>query len=103
MAKAVRKKIYLCNFGGKVDFISVLNRVIQINRKYHQSLMIQHMILNIQGMCVGGVLSHSVIVQLFATAWTITRQAPLSMGILQARILEWVAMPSSRGSSQSRD
>ena len=25
------------------------------------------------------------------------------MGILQARILEWVAMPSSRGSSQLRD
>ena len=25
-------------------------------------------------------------------------QASLSMGILQARILEWVAMPSSRGS-----
>ena len=24
-------------------------------------------------------------------------------GILQARILEWVTMPSSRGSSQSRD
>ena len=31
------------------------------------------------------------------------RQAPLSMGILQARILEWVAMPSSRGSSRLRD
>jgi len=29
--------------------------------------------------------------------------SPLSMGILQARILEWVAMPSSRGSSQLRD
>ena len=29
-------------------------------------------------------------------------QAPLSMGILQARILEWVAMTSSRGSSQPR-
>ena len=29
-------------------------------------------------------------------------QAPLSMGILQARILKWVAMPSSRGSPQSR-
>ena len=28
---------------------------------------------------------------------------PLSMGILQARILEWVAMPSSKGSSQPRD
>ena len=25
------------------------------------------------------------------------------MGILQAKILEWVAMPSSRGSSWSRD
>ena len=29
--------------------------------------------------------------------WTAARQAPLSTGILQARILEWVAMPSSRG------
>ena len=28
---------------------------------------------------------------------------PLSMGTVQARILEWVAMPSSRGSSQPRD
>ena len=28
-------------------------------------------------------------------------QAPLSMGVLQARILKWVAMPSSRESSQS--
>ena len=42
-------------------------------------------------------------VRLFVTSWTITSQAPLSMGILQARILEWVAMPSSRGSSQPRD
>ena len=30
-------------------------------------------------------------------------QDPLSMGILQARILEWAAMPSSRESSQPRD
>ena len=30
-------------------------------------------------------------------------QAPLSMGMLQASILEQVAMPSSRGSSQPRD
>jgi len=27
------------------------------------------------------------------TSWTVAHQAPLSMGILQARILEWVAMP----------
>ena len=29
--------------------------------------------------------------------------APLSMGILQTRILQWVTMPSSRGSSLPRD
>ena len=40
---------------------------------------------------------------LFATPWTIACQAPLSLGILQARILEWVAIPFSRGSSQPRD
>ena len=30
-------------------------------------------------------------------------QPPLSLGILQARTLEWVAMPSCRGSSRPRD
>ena len=57
-----------------------------------------------------------------ATPWTVAHQAPLSMGIpgrntgvqntplsrqeyssVQARILEWVAMPSSRRSSQTKD
>ena len=42
-------------------------------------------------------------VWLFGTPWTIVHRAPLSMGILQVRILEWVAMPSSRGPSQPRD
>ena len=37
------------------------------------------------------------------TPWAVACQAPLSMGILRARILEWVAMPSSRGSSQLKD
>ena len=40
---------------------------------------------------------------LFATLWTVACQASVSMGILQARILEWVVMLSSRGSSQPRD
>ena len=35
-------------------------------------------------------------VQLFATPWTIALQAPLSMTIVQARIVEWVAMSASR-------
>ena len=36
-------------------------------------------------------------VWLFASPWTVVH------GILQARILEWVAFPFSRGSSQPRD
>ena len=36
----------------------------------------------------------------FATLWTVAHQAPLSMGILQTRMLEQVAIPFSRGSSQ---
>ena len=48
-------------------------------------------------LCCAYLLSH---VQLFVTPWTIARQAPLSIGILQARILDWVAMPSSRGTSR---
>ena len=50
--------------------------------------------------CVPSRFSH---VQLFAAPWTVGRQAPLSMGILQAKILEWVAVASSRGSSWPRD
>ena len=48
------------------------------------------------------VLSHSVVSD-SVTPWTVALQAPLSMGIFQARILEWIAMPSSKGSSQPRD
>ena len=35
--------------------------------------------------------------------WPVAYQGPLSMGILQARIFESVSVPSSRGSSQTRD
>ena len=38
-------------------------------------------------------------VQLFATPWTVAHQAPLSMRLFQARILERVAISFSRGSS----
>ena len=41
------------------------------------------------------LLSHAC---LFVTLWTVAHKAILYMGILQARILEWVAVPSSRGS-----
>ena len=44
-------------------------------------------------MLVAIVVSDSV------TPWAIACQAPLCMGIFQASILEWVAIPFSRGSS----
>ena len=37
------------------------------------------------------------------TLWTVACQAPLSMGIVQARILGWGAISSSRGSSQPKN
>ena len=49
------------------------------------------------------VLSRFSRVWLFATIWTVALQAPLSHGILQARILEWVAVSFSIGSSWPRD
>ena len=46
------------------------------------------------------VLSHFSRVRLFVTLWTVARSWGCSVhGILQARILEWVAISSPRGSS----
>ena len=53
--------------------------------------------------CCKSSQSHFSLVQLFVTLWIIACQASLSMGILQARILESVAMPSSRGPAPLRD
>ena len=53
--------------------------------------------------CYGPVLVCSLVSDFFAILWTVARQAPLSMGILQATILEWVAISSSRRVSQLRD
>ena len=49
----------------------------------------------------GGLVAKSCLS--FVTPWTVAHKAPWSMRILQARILEWVVMASSRGSSQLRD
>ena len=46
------------------------------------------------------VLSH---VQPFVTPWTVALQSPSVRGIFQARILEWIAISYSRGSSLPRD
>ena len=51
--------------------------------------------------CKRWVLSRFSRVQLFATLWTVACQAV--HGILQARILGWIPMPSSKRSSKPRD
>ena len=68
---------------------------IYVTREQHSDSQLQKriLLLSAQSLC------H---VPLFATPWTIAHQAPLSRGILQARILEWVDI-SFRGSSQPRD
>ena len=47
------------------------------------------------------VLIHSDMSDSLQPLWTVAHQAPLSMGILQARILEWAAISSSRRFSGS--
>ena len=41
--------------------------------------------------------NRSVVSNCFETPWSAACQAPLSMGTLQARILQWVAIPFLKG------
>ena len=64
------------------------------------SLTLIHMRGSRSSFCV---LSHFSHFWLFATLWTVELPDSSVHGIHQASILEWVATPSSRGSSQTRD
>ena len=50
---------------------------------------------------IGGLVTQSHLT--LVTPWGVACQAPLSLGILQARILEWVAISFSSGSSWPKD
>ena len=67
----------------------------------------ERMDYSINGNKIAAAAAVAASLQLCPTLWDlmdcIALQAPLSTGILQARILEWVAMASSRGSSQPKD
>ena len=59
-----------------------------------------------QSSLVSGIISDCALSVTSDCLWPyglLAHQAPLSMGILQARVLEGVASPFSRGSSQPRD
>ena len=64
------------------------------------SLITAHFFHHASSQSVCQSLSHA---HLFAAPYTAAHQAPLYVGIFQARILEWFAVSFSRGSSQSRD
>ena len=56
-----------------------------------------------QGLNVGLLHCRQILYFLSQQGWAVTCQAPLSIGFFPARILEWVVMPSYRGSSWPRD
>ena len=49
---------------------------------------------------VNGSLNHSLLSNSILIPWTVACRAPLSMGFSRVKILEWVAIPFSRRSSQ---
>ena len=52
--------------------------------------------LTYHGLCSCASVVFDPVASLITAPWIIAHQTPLSMGILQARILEWVATPSSK-------
>ena len=76
-----------------------LSRNILLNwDNYHNRISNGNSEIKVQDVCA--VLS---LAWLFAIPWTAACQAPLSMRILQVRILEWVGNPFSSGSSWPRN
>ena len=77
-----------------------LNKKVTLICSHHfyslRASLIAQLVKNLTGLSEWKSLSS---VQLFATPWTIYTVH----GIVQARILEWVAISFSRGSSQPRD
>ena len=86
------------NLGKLVDF---KQSFMSVEVRKSRSFLISNVERTLQKF-INVLLSCFSCVLLFVTPRTVACQAPLSMGILQARILEWVAMPSSRGSFQPR-
>jgi len=71
------------------------------------SYLVEKFLLSLPGqvVCMCAKLLQAKLLQLYLTLCNPMAlcQASLSMGILQARILTWVAMPSSRWSSRPKD
>ena len=95
-AREFQKNIYVCFINYTKDFDCV-------NHKKQDKIKKE---MGISDHCTCLLRNLRLVAQSCPTLcapWAVVHQALLSMGILQARILEWVVMPSSRGSSQPRD
>ena len=95
-AREFQKNIYVCLINYTKDFDCV-------NHKKQDKIKKE---MGISDHCTCLLRNLRLVAQSCPTLcapWAVVHQALLSMGILQARILEWVVMPSSRGSSQPRD
>ena len=79
------------------------------NVKANGSGLLKGHVILLKSLCFGTTAPYAVlclVIQLCPTLWDpmdCSPRAPLFMGILQAKILEWVTTPSSRGSSQPSD
>ena len=69
---------------------------------YYMLIQHIHFICLISSIIHPPVLCSLSCVHLFVALRPVAHQAPLSVGILQARILEWVARPTSRGRPNPR-
>ena len=94
----------------KSNTLSSKNKIVKLDQTYVKSPFRDRLVLmsnktwkyiNIYGSRDVGEVK-GLVAQLCPTLWTIAHQTPVR-GILQARILEWVAMPFSRASSLPRD
>ena len=74
----------------KVIFLSKDRASFQVHATLHMWKN-NYYLFFLRRLCYAAVLSPCY-VRLFETPWSVAHQAPLSTGILQARILEWVAM-----------
>ena len=104
--RAWQRMRWLDSINNSMDMnLSKLQEIVEDRGAWHKAI---HRIteldktkqLNNVSLCSAQLLS---CVWLFVTPWTVACQASLSMRILQASILEWVAMSSSMGFSQPRD
>ena len=78
----------------------------KISRKYWSQLYSKGRVRWDGHVCIHACMCHCSCVWLYAAPWAVAPQAPLSMGFSRQehwRILKWIAMASSRGTSWLRD